>query len=180
MIAGWTKAVTRTTQTMVEAHIDESAHTGRIILRPNSSWSWRANLYLLYTLTAVSLTIAFGFLAMGAWVVLPYTIAELAVLFACIWYCVRQCRRQEVITISEHEVQIERGIETPTDQHNYHRIWAQFLVKPARHPWDPDIVSIRSHGEELELGSFLSRKDKHRLIAELRKMVAAYQQQRVN
>jgi len=117
-------------------------------------------------------------LAMGAWLVLPYCLLELAVLAACIWYCVRQCRRQEVITISEHEVQIERGIETPTDQHNYHRIWAQFLVKPARHPWDPDIVSIRSHGEELELGSFLSRKDKHRLIAELRKMVAAYQQQR--
>jgi len=162
---------------MVEAQIDESAHTGRIILKPNASWSWQANLYLLYTLMAISLTIGFGFLIMGAWLVLPYCLLELAVLAACIWYCVRQCNRQEVITISEHEVLVQRGIREPQETRYYHRIWAQFLIKPAKHPWDPAVVSIRSHGEEDEIGSFLSRSDKAELIAELRKIVSAYQAQ---
>ncbi|MDZ7686585.1 MAG: DUF2244 domain-containing protein [Gammaproteobacteria bacterium] len=160
---------------MVEAHLDDSALAGRIILRPNASWSWQANLYLLYTLTGISIAISLGFMLMGAWLVLPYSIGALLILAACIWYCVRQCNRQEVITLSEHEVRVERGIREPRESRNYHRIWAQFLVKPAKHPWDPAIVSIRSHGEEDEIGSFLSHEDKAELIAELRKIVAAYQ-----
>lgn len=161
---------------MVEAHIDESAHTGRIILRPNSSWSWKANLYLLYTLTAVSVSFGLFFLFMGAWVILPYSLLELSVLGFCLWYVVRQCNVQEVITISEHEVSVQRGIREPEESRNYHRVWAQFLIKPAKHPWDPAVVSIRSHGEEHEIGSFLSKKDKAALISELRKIVSAYQQ----
>ncbi len=162
---------------MVEAHIDESAHTGRLILRPNASWSWKANLYLLYTLTFVSVSFGIFFLVMGAWVILLYSLLELSILAACLWYVVRQCNRQEVITISEHEVTVQRGIKEPEESKNYHRVWAQFMVKPPKHPWDPAVVSIRSHGEEDEIGSFLSKKDKATLIYELRKLVSAYQQQ---
>lgn len=165
---------------MVEARIDESAHTGQIVLRPNASWSWRANLYLLYTLTAVSVCFGVFFLFMGAWVILLYSLLELSVLGACLWYVVRQCNRQEVITITDHEVTVQRGIREPEESRNWHRVWAQFLIKPARHPWDPAVVSIRSHGEEYEIGSFLSKKDKAALISELRKIVSAYQQQAVS
>lgn len=157
---------------MVEATIDDSSHTGRIILKPNASWSWRANLYLLYTLMAISLTIGFGFLLMGAWLILPYSILEMTVLALCIYYCVLKCNRQEVITISEYEVEIQRGIYRPMESWNFHRVWSQFLVKAPRHRWDPAVVSIRSHGKELEIGSFLSRRDKSRLIEQLRRVVA--------
>lgn len=158
---------------MVDANIDEVAHTGTIILKPNASWSWRANLYLLYTLMGVSLSIGTAFLFAGAWVILPYSILEMVVLGLCIFYCVRQCNRQEVITISEHEVMIERGIYHPVQSWNYYRIWAQFMVKSPRHPWDPAVVSIRSHGAELEIGSFLSRRDKTQLIAQLKRVVTS-------
>ncbi len=40
---------------MVQAFIDDRSHTGRIILKPNYSWSWRYNTYLLYTLAGISL-----------------------------------------------------------------------------------------------------------------------------
>ena len=39
---------------MVESFINDD-RTGTIVLRPNQSWTWRYNLYLLYTLLAVSL-----------------------------------------------------------------------------------------------------------------------------
>lgn len=160
---------------MVEADIDDSAFTGRIILRPNASWSWQANLYLLYTLTGISLVISLAFMLMGAWLVLPWSGGALIVLAACTWYCVRQCNRQEVITLSEDEVVIERGIRAPRERRTYQRTWAQFLIKPAAHPWDPAMVSIRSRGEEDEIGSFLNSADKAKLITVIRKLVAAYQ-----
>ena len=156
---------------MVEADINDESHTGRIILTPNASWSWRANLYLLYTLMGISMTIGIGFMLLGAWVILPYSLLEMSVLSACIYYCARQCNRQEVITVSEHEVRIQRGIRTPVESWNYHRLWTKFMVRSPRHPWDPAIVSIRSHGMELEIGSFLSRHDKSNLIEQLRRVV---------
>ena len=159
---------------MVDSEIDDRRHVGRIILRPNASSSWHANLYLLYTLIALSTCIGIGFLWRGAWVILPYSMLEMAALSACLYYCMLRCRRQEVIIVSEHDVSIESGGRQPIQKTHFHRLWAQFLVKPPRHPWDPAVVSIRSHGQELEIGSFLSRRDKTVLIAELRRVVAGY------
>lgn len=156
---------------MVQAQIDDQSHTGRIILSPNASWSWQANLYLLYTLMAISLTVGIGFAFMGAWMILPYSILELSILALCIYVCVQKCNRQEVITVREHEVTVEKGIKTPSETWNYHRVWAKFVVKPAKHPWDGQVVSIASHGKELELGSFLNRSDKLELIASLKRVV---------
>jgi uncharacterized membrane protein len=158
---------------MIEADIDDRSHTGRIILKPNASWTWRANLWLLYTLMALSFSIGTAFLLVGAWVILPYSAVEMSVLALCIYYCVRQCNRQEVITVSEHEVQIERGIRRPVERWQYHRTWARFLVKAPAHPWRPTVVTIRSHGKELEIGSFLNDPDKTALISQLKRVVPA-------
>ncbi len=158
---------------MVQADIDDRSHTGRIILTPNASWSWRANLYLLYTLLGVSFSIGVGFLSVGVWVILPYSMLEMGILSACIYFCSRQCQRQEVITISEHEVLVQKGFRRPETSWNYQRIWAKFLVKAPRHPWRPTVVAIRSHGRELEIGSFLANDDKVHLIALLRRVVPA-------
>lgn len=156
---------------MVQAEINEQARTGTIVLRPNYSWTWRYNLYLLYTLMGLSMAIGFGFLLMGAWMILPYSIAEMAVLLGCMYFTLQRARRQEVIPVSEYNVKVEKGAEAPDETFDYNRQWSRYCVKPARHPWDPAKVSIRSHGEELELGSFLNRRDKEELISVLRQLV---------
>ncbi|HKI74243.1 MAG TPA: DUF2244 domain-containing protein [Pseudomonadales bacterium] len=158
---------------MIQADIDDRSRTGRIILKPNASWSWQANLGLLYTLVAISGSIAVGFLIEGVWIVLPYSLIELSALALCIYSCVRACNKQEVITVSEHEVFIERGIREPEQRWQYHRMWAKFLVKAPRHPWRSTVVAIRSHGDELELGSFLNDPDKEELISTLKRVVPA-------
>jgi uncharacterized membrane protein len=156
---------------MVSANIDDTSQTGQIILRPNYSWSWRYNLYLLYTLTGISLSISVSFAILGAWVVLPYCVLEIAVLGACMRYCVLQCSKQEVITVSEEDVRIEKGTHRPSESWDYQRHWAKFLVQKPRHSWDPAIVSIRSHGKETELGGFLNKPDKTELIRQLKRVV---------
>lgn len=158
---------------MIQAEIDDRSRTGRIILQPNASWSWRANLFLLYTLMAVSFTIAIAFLMDGAWLILPYSGLEMAAVGLGIYYCVRKCNLQEVITVSEHEVLIQRGIRAPEEQWHYHRVWARFLVKRPSHPWRRTVIAIRSHGNELEIGSFLNDPDKTALIDQLKRVVPA-------
>ena len=158
---------------MVVSDIDEKTRTGVIVLTPNHSWSWKANVLFLSVLMGVSMTIAFGFLLAGAWLVLPFSIIEMTVVALCIHYCVRQCSRQEVITVSDFEVRIERGIRTPTESESYQRMWAQFLVQPPKHPWDPMTLGIRSHGQYSEIGAFLNRRDKYNLLAQLKRVIPA-------
>lgn len=158
---------------MVVFDIDDDSRTGVIILRPNHSWSWRANLIFLSILMGVSFSIAVGFLLAGAWVILPFSLLEMTFLALCIHYCVKQCARQEVITVSDYEVVIERGIKSASEQLSFQRVWAKFFVESPRHPWDPVALFIRSHGEEFEIGSFLNNSDKQNLVGLLKRVVPA-------
>jgi uncharacterized membrane protein len=158
---------------MVVTDINETNRTGTIILRPNHSWSWQANVLFLSFLMAVSMIIAFGFLFVGAWVILPFSILEMTVVALCIHHCVKQCKRQEVITISDYEVKVERGIKGPSQIQTFIRTWATWRVHKPRHPWDPVSLAIRSHGQELEIGSFLNRRDKTYLVSQLKKVTPA-------
>lgn len=156
---------------MVNADIDDRTHTGLIVLRPNASLSWQANLYVLYFLMVVSLTIGIGFALVGAWMILPYSLLEISVLSACIYVVVQKCNLQEVITVREHEVTIAKGIRVPNKTWKYQRLWAKFLVTPARRPWHEPRICITSHGEELELGSFLTEEEKQTLVQCLKRVV---------
>ena len=97
---------------MVLTEIDDRTNTGVIVLRPNNSWSWRANVAFLSIFMGVSLTIAIGFLFAGAWVIMPYSILEITVVAACIHYCVKQCSRQEVITVTTTPKRVDHIINT--------------------------------------------------------------------
>jgi uncharacterized membrane protein len=155
---------------MIELEIDDTTKTGRIILRPNHSWTWRYNLYLLYTLATISGLVSIGFLLAGAWIILPFSIIELSVLAACMYYCTKQCNQQEVITVSDEAVQIELGHKRIEETVCYQRLWAKYLVSPPKHPWDSARVAIRSHNRESELGAFLNQDDKQQLIAALKRV----------
>jgi len=158
---------------MVAADFDAAARTGRIVLRPNRSWTWRANLYLFATLCAVSFTIGGSYALLGLWAVLPFSLLEMLALIACLHHCVRHTHRQEVITFTQEEVRVERGIRRPQQVHVFPRLWARVLVASPRHAWYGTQVTLRSHGREVEIGAFLSAADKRALVAELRSMVDA-------
>lgn len=157
---------------MVKANVDSGAQWAQIVLRPNQSWSWRANLALLATLTGISLTIAGAFLLKGLWLVLPFSILEMTVLYFCLRYLVIRNQRQEVITFSSDEVVIERGRRRAEESLSYNRYWAHFCVIPSALPGRDPRIAIRSHGRETEIGGFLSEPDKRALVQHLRDIVA--------
>ncbi len=158
---------------MISTNFDHQRRTGRIVLRPNASWTWRANLVLLATLAMTSLVIAGSFLLRGLWMILPYSVLEVSVVGACLYYCVRRTHRQEVITFDPLEVCIERGHRHAEERYVYNRQWSRFLVRRPCHPWYEPTISIRSHGQELAIGDFLNRRDKARLTRELRRIITA-------
>lgn len=158
---------------MIVTAFDDEHRKGRIVLRPNASWTWQANLILLATLGATSMLVAGSFVLHGYWMVLPFSLLEVSVVGACLYYCVRRTHLQEVITFDPFEVCIERGHRRAEERYVYNRQWSRFLVHPPAHPWYEPTISIRSHGEELRIGDFLNRRDKSALARELRRMIAA-------
>lgn len=156
---------------MVVFDYDADARTGRIVLRPNRSWTWRANLLFLGVLAAVSLSIGTTFLLNGYWMILPFSLLELGALAFCLWYCVRMTHRQEVLTFSDDELTIEAGIDAPQTRRVFKRLFARFFVRRPRHPWYRTRIAVRSHGEEVTIGDFLNHDDKKDLVRALRRMV---------
>jgi len=159
---------------VIAAHFDESDRVGQIILRPNRSWTWRSNTYFIGTLMGVSAIVASGFTLRGYWVILPFSVLEMTTLAACLYYCVRRTHQQEVLTFSIDELVIEQGHRKPERVYHFSRFFARFLVEPAAHPWYEPTIAVQARDERVEIGRFLTRDEKKRLVTQLRWMVGQF------
>ncbi len=156
---------------MITSDFDQATVSGRIVLRPNRSWTWRANTYFVGTLLIISLAIATAFTARGMWVILPFTVLEMSVLLACLYYCVRRTHLQEVLIFSPESLVLERGVNRPQLRVEFQRYFTRFFVRGPRHPWYRQRIALRCRDQEMEIGSFLSGDEKEDLIRQLREMI---------
>lgn len=156
---------------MVRSNIDTEAGTVLIVLRPNQSFSWRANLWLIFSLFGIAVTSGFFFLLQRYWLILPFTLTEVAIVAGCLYYCVRQTHRQEVLRLCPETVVLERGINQVQESKRFERYFTRFAVSPPKHRGHLQTVALRCRGEETEIGSFLSPADKAELIDTLKDSV---------
>jgi uncharacterized membrane protein len=156
---------------MIVSEFDPERGEGRIVLRPNRSWTWRANTLLVGTLMAVSGSVATVYAYHGLWLILPFTFIEMSFLLACLYYCVRRTHLQEVLTFSPEHLVFERGVGHPDEQRCFQRYFARFFVRRPRHPWYRNRIALRCRGEELEVGGFLPPEERDDLIDVLRDMI---------
>ncbi|MFU8814104.1 MAG: DUF2244 domain-containing protein [Pseudomonadales bacterium] len=157
---------------MITSEFDQAGPTGRIVLRPNQSWTWRANAYLVGTLTVISGSVGVVFAFQGMWLILPFTLVEMAVLVGCLYYCVRRTHLQEVLTFSPDYLEYERGVKRPEIQRRFQRYFTRFFVRVPRHPWYCKRVCVCCREVELEIGSFLNSEEKEALVVALRSMIS--------
>ncbi len=151
---------------MISASFDTENRTGHILLRADSSLSWRGNMRFLIVLTILSLSIASGFLALGLWPVLPFAVLEMGILCACLYHRVRQCHRQEIITLSVGDLILERGFQRRETIVSLSRQAVKVLIArgtPMRLPK----VLLSSDGWQLPLGDFLNQQDSDVLIKKI-------------
>lgn len=157
---------------MISCRFDDADTSACIVLRPNRSWTWRANVYFISTLMVVSLTMAIAFTVSGFWVILPFTVLEISVLAACLYYCVRRTHVIEVLRLNREALIFERGIRGPDLHLELERYFTRFFVRPARHPWYRKRIELKCRDRALEVGQFLSDDEKDELIRYLRSIIS--------
>lgn len=156
---------------MISSDFQHEDNTGQVVLRPNRSWTWRANLALLGTLATVSMTIAIAFALQGVWMILPFTVLELSVVGLCMYYCVRRVYQQEVLRFSASELIVEKGARKIEQRWRFERFFTRFNIHPASYPGHRKRVYVNSRDAEIEIGEFLRDDEKEELVRTLRDMI---------
>ncbi len=154
---------------------DKQKHTephSQFVIKPNSSLSWRGNLYFFLVMVSISFGIAGAFTALGYWVVFPFAGLEMAALGTALYLCASRATRCEVISISEETVEVVIGRHRPEHSYTFNRHWARVILLPPRTKGYPNRLVLCSHGRELEIGACLSNEERWHLAKALEKSVA--------
>jgi uncharacterized membrane protein len=156
---------------MVETSIDKDTGSAVIVLKPNNSSSWQFNMRIVTSLALIVLFMSGYFALHGLWLIFPFGVLEIGFVFICLYLRMNANTKTEVITFDESTVLVERGHYQAENSWKYHRLWTKIFVKKPAIRGYPKRIFLRSHGKELELGSFLNKKDKEILIKDLKDVV---------
>lgn len=124
----------------------------QFILRPNRSLSRRGARWFFLGMAAVSLTIALGLGFLGFWMVLPFAGAELALLAGCLWHVQHRLAYQEVITLAQDSLTVERGRYCAECRRVLPRYWVRIVRKRQG-------LNLRTHGHSLAIAAFLPQDE---------------------
>jgi uncharacterized membrane protein len=158
---------------MVTTELNPDTGEGHIVLKPNNSATWRFNMAVWSSLAFIAACISTIFLFMGLWMIFPFSGLEVMALYAGLHYVAYRNCKTEVITFRGDKVIVEQGRNSSERIWEYQRSWAKIFVRKPTIRGYPVRIFIRSHGKELELGAFLNKQDKERLISNLKKLVYA-------
>lgn len=149
--------------------IDKNNNRGvyRIIITPNRSIAWPqlVRIYLFICFTSFSIALLFAF--SGYWVVLPFSGLEMLALGMGLYVANRKIYRQEVITLSNDSVLIEKGCHSPDEHWEFDKHWLRLTVEKKDNNHRKTLLFLGSHGKYVEIGSFLDESEKESLVFEL-------------
>lgn len=157
---------------MVTDRQNQATPYSQFVIRPNSSLTWRGNLYFFLFMVSISFSIAGVFTALGYWMVFPFAGLEMAALGAALYLCASRAARCEVISIRDETVEVIIGRHRPEQSYNFNRHWARVVLIPPRTKGHPNRLVLCSHGRELEIGACLNNEERFYLAEALEKSVA--------
>jgi uncharacterized membrane protein len=137
----------------------ESLAKYSFIAKRNSSISptgWRRVFALISTVT---LGIAAGFAALGAWLVLPFAGIELGLLFWAFRYLESHAGDYERVEIEGDRVLVEVLERKVEQRYEFNRCWVQVILQPDRGGGECRLT-LRSRGVDVEIGRHLSSEDR--------------------
>ena len=144
----------------------EDGSIRRIVIRPNRSLTWEQTKIVYFCIASYTLAIAGVFAAMGFWPVLPFAGGEIAVLGIAFYVNALAGTSVQVVTVDGDVVRVEKERPGPRCEWLFQRAWAQVDVDgPAGH--GSSRLVVRSHGNEVVLGEFLTEAERERLAAAL-------------
>ena len=143
----------------------------RVVAKPNCSLSRSGRVCVVAVLALFSLTVAAGFSLAGAWLVFPFAGLELLAVGYAFHHVGRHADDYESITIDGDQLAIEVRDDKKVSRVVFHSYWARVELRDGpgreRHLW------LCSHGREIEVGRFMSDRERSELAGQLKKRTGA-------
>ncbi len=150
--------------------IEYQQQRAQIILRPNCSATWQSNRRIIAAVISVNLLFGSGFVAAGAWMVLPFMGLEVLLLWWMLRKVFGQLQLQQIVHLDGQQLRIESGHFFPERRWQWPLQTCSVLVTVCPHPWDPLQISLSHQGEQVALGRFLNKDDSSRLLEALKNL----------
>jgi uncharacterized membrane protein len=118
----------------------------------------------------VSLALGLGFVAAGAWLVLPYSLIEITVLAAAFVCLERRAREWERLIVQGERVIVERMRGGRVDRREWNRRWLQVQTTAGR-DGAPARMVLASEGQACEFGAALAEDRRGEVARQLRRLL---------
>ena len=150
---------------MVVSEIDAS-NSFKVTFKPNSALSAVSKQRVIILLTLIPCVIGVAFCFLGAWLVLPFVGLEVVALAYAFYYVNKHETDYESISIEGDSLLIERCVGESVSQQEINPYW----VKVMQHELANGELHLylQSHGKEIEVGRYLTRKQRELLAKQLK------------
>ena len=156
---------------MVKIENNTEENTYRILLRPNQSTDWKTSIIFISIIAITCLAIGIGFAFAGATMILPFAGLEVIFVGVCVYLVMKKTYKQEVITLTQETLKIEKGGGKIDQVWEYFRMWSFVSVERPQHPWYPAHIVVTSKGERVPIGDFLNEDEKEELVSNLERII---------
>jgi uncharacterized membrane protein len=156
---------------MIRSDVD--SHTSySVTFKPNCSLSHSGKVKVVLLLTIIPCCIAIGFSLLGAWLVLPFVGLEIFALGYAFYYVDNHESDYESISIDGDSLLVERCTGQVVSQYQLNPYWASVV----RHelPNGELRLGLLSHGKEIEVGHYLTKKQRETLAEQLQKRTGTF------
>jgi uncharacterized membrane protein len=161
----------------IEYNKENSSH--RILLRPNQSTSWQSSVLFIAVISFTCLSIGIAFAFIGATLILPFAGLEVLFISVSVYLVFKKGHKQEVITITNDKLRIEKGTGKLDEVWDYFRMWSYVSVERPEHPWYPAHIVVTSKGERVPIGDFLTEDEKEELVGNLESIIHRLQKDQI-
>ncbi len=141
------------------------------VLYPNRSLGQTGFLFLMIAIALVSGLVGAGFAFVGAWPVTGFLGLDVLLLYWAFRWNLRQSQHIDIISLDRDGLLVRRLVPgKPERSWKFEATWVQ-VVEEVRQ------LKLRSHGEELAIGAFLTVEERSSLAKALRSALRAYRDQ---
>jgi uncharacterized membrane protein len=120
------------------------------------------------SLGLLSLVIAGGFAAAGAWLIIPFAGLEVAALMTAAVVFLRRAGDFERVAVCGDRILVEVRERGLAEQFEFHRGWARVVAGKSGMP------ALRSHGRTVEIGRYCGEEGRQQLARELHRRLGSH------
>ncbi len=143
-----------------------------VVSRWNLSLTAKTRWRIFGLLATLSLSLASGFVAAGAWMVLPYSVLELTILALAFRYIERRALDWERLTVSGDRVIVERCMGGARERREWNRPWVRTELEQSR--FGRRRLLLRCGGERWEFGNALAEPERNAVARELKRLIGTH------